>query len=91
MSELTAQAGGGLYRRERVDVDLRAELEAGEDSQPRYELEVPVRARVQPRIQRNGALDFVQPSDCIAQERGRRGEAFLARLGEWSRVSIKSS
>ena len=57
----------GLLRRQRVDVDPGSELETGEHRQAGEQLEVPVRAVVEPRVQRHRALDGVQPADGLAR------------------------
>ena len=67
----------GLLRRDRVDVDPCAELEAGEPRRAREELEVPVRAVVQPRVQRHERLaaHALQPPHELGEQAAAQGRA----------------
>ena len=69
-----AQAAG-LWR-DRVDVDPGTELEPGQPRRAREELEVPVRAVVQPRVQRDERLapHALQPTHELGEETERRPE-----------------
>ncbi len=70
---LAAQALGRVFRRDRVDRDAGAELESGLHGEARHELEVPVRAVVDPGVEGDVAFESAQPADEIAEqlERGR--------------------